>query len=355
VSGPATPPTLSLVCTVRDEADNIANLIDSMLAQSRPPDEIVINDCGSRDATAAIVRAYAAREPRVRLVSGGHNIPSGRNNAIANATGPLIACTDAGLVLDRNWLARIVAPLEREHEPADILVGGFYRPDPQSTFELALAATNYRTPAEIVPARFLPSGNSMAFRKPMWAALGGFPEWADHCEDLIFDLAALRAGYRCCFVPDALVYFRPRSSFRAFARQYFFYARGDGVADLWRKRHAIRYTTYLTALLLLLAAWRYPTVRGVNIRGVNVRGVNVRGLVALLLFAAGVAYTFSPYCRLLPHLRGLPWHRQMFALALVPAIRLVGDCAKMVGYPVGVLKRIRRSGQNGSGARRDSK
>lgn len=344
MSGLATPPTLSLVCTVRDEADNIADLLDSMLTQSRPPDEIVINDCGSRDATAAIVRACAAREPRVRLVSGGHNISSGRNNAIANATGPLIACTDAGLVLDRDWLARIVAPLEREHEPAD-LVGGYYRPAPQSTFELALAATNYRTPAEIAPSRFLPSGNSMAFRKPLWVALGGFPEWVDHCEDLVFDLAALRAGYRCCFVPDALVHFRPRSSFRAFARQYFFYARGDGVADLWRKRHAIRYATYFTALLLLLAAWRYPTVRGLN----------VRGLVSLLLLVGGTSYTFSPYRRLLPHLRGLPWHRQMFALALVPAIRLVGDCAKMVGYPPGVLKRIRQSGQNGSGARRDSK
>ena len=36
---------ISLVCTVRDEADNIAALLDSMLAQTRPADEIVVNDC----------------------------------------------------------------------------------------------------------------------------------------------------------------------------------------------------------------------------------------------------------------------------------------------------------------------
>jgi len=43
---------VSIVCTVRDEADNIAALLDSMLAQTRPADEIVINDCGSHDAAS---------------------------------------------------------------------------------------------------------------------------------------------------------------------------------------------------------------------------------------------------------------------------------------------------------------
>src|SRR5215212_1995008 len=102
--------TVSLVCTVRDEADNIAALLDSMLAQSHPADEIVVNDCGSRDHTAAIVEQYSAAGHPIRLVRGGHNIPSGRNNAIRHAHGPLIACTDAGLTLDPFWLERIIAP-----------------------------------------------------------------------------------------------------------------------------------------------------------------------------------------------------------------------------------------------------
>src|SRR5919108_6175839 len=91
---------ISLVCTVRDEADNIAALLDSMLRQVRPADEIVVNDCGSRDATAAIVGRYIAAGHPIRLVRGGHNIASGRNNAIRHASSALIACTDAGLTLD---------------------------------------------------------------------------------------------------------------------------------------------------------------------------------------------------------------------------------------------------------------
>jgi GT2 family glycosyltransferase len=270
------------------------------------------------------VCAYAVRDPRIKLVSGGHNISSGRNNAIAHAAGPIIASTDAGLVLAEEWLARIVAPLEEGRAEQ---VGGFFRPAPHSLFELALGATNYRHANEIDPAAFLPSGNSMAFFKHVWAAVGGFPEWADHCEDLLFDFALQQAGYRRAFAADALVYFRPRSSLRAFARQYFFYARGDGVGGLWLRRHMLRYAVYGT-LTLLLAAWvRWPALRW---------------LVALLLVAGVAGYTRRPYARLWTQSRHLLLYERGYVLALVPLIRLVGDCAKMVGYPVGVLRRFVR-------------
>jgi GT2 family glycosyltransferase len=312
--------TVSLICTVRDEADNIAALLDSMLAQRRPPDEIVINDCGSEDETADIVRRYAEHDRRIRLVFGGYNISSGRNSAIAAATSELIASTDAGLVLDPGWLEHIIAPLEAGE--AD-LVGGFFRPAPRSMFELALGATNYRHAAEIDPQYFLPFGKSMAFRKQVWAQVGCFQEWSDHCEDILFDIAVERVGYRRVFVPEALVHFRPRSSLWAFARQYFYYARGDGFAGLWPRRHAIRYGTYLALLLLLETARRVPAARLP---------------MGALLGAGAAAYTHRPYRRLWPQLESLPLSRRAYALALVPIIRLVGDCAKMVGYPVGLAR-----------------
>jgi glycosyltransferase involved in cell wall biosynthesis len=312
-------PRVSLVCTVRDEADNIAALLDSMLAQTRPPDEIVVNDCNSRDGTAGVVERYIAAGHPVRLVRGGHNIPSGRNNAIRHAHGPLIACTDAGLTLDSHWLERIIAPIECG--AADI-TGGFFRAAPRSLFELALGATNYRDAAEIDPAGFLPFGKSVAFRKDAWQRVGGYPEWASHCEDLLFALALQRAGCRFAFAPDALVLFRPRSSPQAFARQYFLYARGDGVANLWPRRHAIRYVTYIIAVLLLIAARRWPWLLG-------------------LLGIGGLAYTRAPLRRLRARAPALPPRDLAAAAALIPLIRVIGDLAKMAGYPVGVLRRVR--------------
>ena len=310
---------VSIVCTVRDEADNIAALLDSMLAQTHPADEIVINDCGSRDATPAIVTRYIAAGHRIRLIYGGHNIPSGRNNAIAHADAPIIACTDAGLTLDPRWLERIVAPIECG---AAELVGGFFRPEPRSLFELVLGATNYREPQEIDPATFLPFGKSVAFRKDAWARVGGYPEWASHCEDILFDLALRRTGARCVFAPDALVLFQPRGSLRSFARQYFLYARGDGVANVWPRRHAIRYVIYIVATALLLGAHRRPW------------------LLALAL-PGGLAYSRAPLRRLHARAPALAPRELLAAAALIPIIRLVGDLAKMLGYPAGVWCRWR--------------
>ena len=311
---------ISIVCTAKNEEDNIATLIESMLGQSLRPDEIVINDNNSTDGTAAIVQRYHDAGRPVRLVRGGHNIPSGRNNAIHHATGDIIACTDAGLLLDRHWLQRITAPL-RENT-ADI-VAGFFHPLPRSIFEHAIGCTNYPDVGEVNHAAFLPFGKSVAFRKHNWEVVDGYPEWASHCEDVLFDTAMLTSGARLAFAGTALVHFRPRESLRAFFWQYYFYARGDAVAGLWPRRHLVRYGTYVTAVLLALVGW-----------------------AGWLLLAAGMcAYSLRPWQRIVRRRgEGYTLVQSILAGALVPVIRITGDIAKMIGYPAGWLRLWRTPG-----------
>lgn len=309
---------VSLVATVRDEADTIADLLNSILIQTRLPDEVVINDCGSVDDTMEIVAQYEGRLP-LRTTAGGENIPQGRNRAIRAAQGPLIACTDAGLRLDRRWLAEIVAPLERGE--AD-LVAGFFRADPRSLFEQVLGAMAYPRLGEIAPERFLPAGQSMAFTRAGWEAVGGFPEALPYCEDLVFTQQVLQAGFRKVFVPEAIVHFRPRSSLGAFFRQYRNYAYGDGLAGLWPWRHALRYSSYLLGSGLLVAGAWWPPLWG-------------------FLLAGGLGYLWPYFRRVGAILGDLPPGRRIQALSLVPLLRLVGDGAKMVGYPWGRWDRRR--------------
>lgn len=315
---------VSLIATVKNEADTIAALLDSMLAQTRMPDEIVINDNGSSDTTVAVVERYIADGHPIRLVHGGSNIPSGRNNAIHHARGPLIASCDAGLTLPPHWLATIITPLEQG--VADV-VGGFYQPAPRSVWELALGATNFPDGHEVDPATFLPAGQSVAFTKAAWASAGGYPEWADTCEDLLFDLTLRRQGARFVFAPDAAVQFRPRESARAYFKQYFTYARGDGVGQLFGRRHAIRYGSYI-ALVALLTLVRQRRLSSWT--------------VAPLLLAGVTYHTYKPYRRLWQRGRALPLSQRLLACALVPLQRLIGDIAKMLGYPVGLWRRRTR-------------
>ena len=62
----------------------------------------------------------------------------------------------------------------------------------------------------------------------------------------------------------------------------------------------------------------------------------------LTLGAGGIVYLWTPYRRLLPDLGNMALVKQLRALALVPIIRIVGDVAKMCGYPVGLAWRLRR-------------
>ncbi len=305
----------ALILTVLNEAATLNALLDSVAQQCVPPDEVVVVDGGSNDGTLQALRSWSGQLPLRVLEAPGANIARGRNVAIAATTAELLAVTDAGVRLETDWLERLHERLTPEVE----VVSGFFRADARTTFERALGATTLPHAKDVAPEKFLPSSRSVLFRRRAWERVGGYPEWLDYCEDLVFDLSLRRAGCRFAFAPDAIAWFRPRQTLRAFFRQYFLYARGDGKADLWRVRHAIRYATYLLAATILM---RFRRLWWLMVPGV-------------------VAYTRRPYQRL--NFDGLAPQQMAMAVVLVPVIRLTGDAAKMLGYPVGVLWRLRRT------------
>lgn len=316
------PLKVSVIITVLNEEASIGGLIDSLATQTRPPDEVVIADGGSADHT--VERIFAANGDRLNiqlLQLPGTNIAEGRNAAIARATGEVIAVTDAGVRLKPDWLEQLTGPMERRRGRIDA-VSGFFEPDPTSAFELAMGSTVLPNRDEINPARFLPSSRSVAFTKEAWRKAGGYPEWLDYCEDVVFDMALRGGGVTFGWAPHAVAMFRPRSSLAAFWRQYFRYARGDGKAGLWPERHAIRYISYAGGLAILMAS-------------------RERTWLAVPLAVATAMHLRAPYRRLLPRLPGWATRQQLEAIAWVPVIRLVGDLAKMAGYPMGVLWRLR--------------
>jgi glycosyltransferase involved in cell wall biosynthesis len=365
---------VSVICTVLNEQDAVVRLLDSLVAQTRPPDEVVIVDGGSRDGTQAAVMGYAGRLPLKLQEARGANISRGRNLAIAAAAGPLIASTDAGVRLSPQWLEKLTAPwsavpaqgnrtiggigdvtgakatggagtdMRHDANAIPLAAAGFFVADAKGVFQTAMAATVLPLVDEIDPSRFLPSSRSVAFTKDAWAHAGGYPEWLDYCEDLLFDFAVneQRPDQPTAFAwaPEAVVHFRPRTSLRQFWTQYYRYARGDGKADLWRKRHAVRYVTYFVLL---------PALLGHAFFGFFARWLGWLGLIAGIIL-----YCRRPWQRLAVLGRDLSPGQWLSAAAFVPLIRIVGDLAKMAGYPPGVWWRLQRNRAGVPGAQVES-
>jgi glycosyltransferase involved in cell wall biosynthesis len=320
---------VSVISTVLNEAQSLPRLLDSLAVQIRVPDEVVICDGGSSDDTLRLLEAESRFPLRV-VQQPGANISQGRNAAIRITEGDVIAVTDAGVHLSPQWLEKITAPFENETVQA---VAGTFVPAPQTIFETAMGATVIPDLQELMDTdRYPPSSRSVAFRRSAWEAVGGYPEWIDYCEDVIFDLR-LRARFgRFVFAPEAVVAFRPRPDLGAFWRQYYLYARGDGKANLWPRQHLARYTSFLLGPVLLttgllLRSWLLVLVAPLPLLGV----VALRSL--------------KPWRRLARVWGNLSFAQKLQAVLWVPVIRLLGDVAKLFGYPAGMLWRWRHRTQ----------
>ena len=109
---------VSVLVPARDEAHRITPTVRSLLAQRGVPDlEILVLDDGSTDGTAAVVRAAAAGDPRLRVLTGRPPAPGlpGKPHACAQlaaaAGGRVLVLVDADVVLAPEAVAASVAVL----------------------------------------------------------------------------------------------------------------------------------------------------------------------------------------------------------------------------------------------------
>lgn len=302
---------VSLVSTVKDVGPaGMREFLESLRAQTRPPDETIIVDGGSTDGTLEVLRAA----PEVTVISEpGANISRGRNVAIAAAAHDVIAVTDADCVLAGDWLERLLAPIERGADVA----AGFYRALGDSLFQVSTAAVSVREPEEVGPG-WMPSSRSIAFRRDAYEAAGGYPEWLAIGEDMYFDHQLVSTGARMDTAVDAVVGWRVRPTLAATWRQYAGYAEGDAAAGLYPERHFLRFAVYSIGTLAVAR--------------------KSRPLLALAAIGA-VAYATRPVSRAWRRLEGRDAERAA-SVATVPAAMAFVDAAKMWGYARGLARRV---------------
>lgn len=309
---------LSLITTVLNEENSIIDFLNSVKNQTRLPDELIIVDGGSTDNTVSLVKNFLSKNKviPIKTIEKKGNRSIGRNTAIKNSTGDIIADSDAGCILDKNWLMNLINPFK--NNGVDVSAG-FYRPRTNSIFEKSLSTYTCVMPDKVDPQKFLPSSRSIAFRKSAWEKVHGYPEELDTCEDLVFAKKLKHAGLKFHFVKNAIVYWPQRKNIFQAGKQFFNYAVGDGQALYIRPQTPFLFARYILGAVLVITYF---------ITKSTLLLFSICFLVVLyLVWAIWKNYKYVKHPK---------------AFLYLPLLQILSDLSVIAGMGIGFLKRFSR-------------
>jgi glycosyltransferase involved in cell wall biosynthesis len=263
---------VSVCLTVLNEERSIEKLIFSLLNQSKKPDEIVIVDGGSSDATLSVInnfqKSVSNTKTNLKIISKKCTRAEGRNLSVKNASNKIIAITDADCIAKKDWLEKITKPFKGK----DVnIVAGFYNMVTKTDFQKAESVFLGVMPSDFDDNRFLPSTRSMAFRKSAWERVGGFPETGNNsAEDTDFNYKAVKMGLKFARVKSARVEWSIPNNLADFAKKIHNYAKWDAqYGILWHPTQKLsshniksifKLFRYLLGFLLLVIGLVKPIV-----------------------------------------------------------------------------------------------
>lgn len=311
---------VSVCITVFNEEGSIAELLDSLLSQTKKPNEIVVVDGGSIDRTVEIIRHFQKRNKRIKLLVEKCSRSKGRNLGVEVARNNIIAMTDADCVAEKHWLERITAPFK--YKEVDI-VAGFYKMKGETAFQKAESIFLGITPSKF-DVNFLPSTRSIAFRKEFWEKIGGFPEKdVNSAEDTDFNYKAVKAGAKIARVKNARVEWSIPRAYRGLIDKFYSYAKWDAKSGIWwhpvqrYASHNIKvvliFVRYIIGFMMAIFAFRYPPLWSI--------------LVISLIF-----YIFWAFRKVFIEFRD--WRAGLWGII----IQFISDFAVMWGFTAGIIK-----------------
>jgi succinoglycan biosynthesis protein ExoA len=224
--GSAHQPGVSVIMPVRHEGSRLPEVLAAVQAQDCL--EILVAVGPSRDGTEQIVRAAAARDPRLRVLPNPEGIVStGLNRAIRVARGRQVVRIDGHCLVPPGFVAHLRATAARTGASC---VGPRLRTVGAGLVQEGIAAA-MSSPFGVGAARFRTSDTSgyvdtVAFGLYETAALlllGGFREDLVRNQDDELNARLRRAGGTVYLDADVCVDYYPRATFRGLARQYYEY------------------------------------------------------------------------------------------------------------------------------------
>lgn len=205
----------SVIITVRNEEDNIADLLDSLVRQEVDK-EIIIVDSESRDRTEEIVRGYAERYDYIHLLVQKCKRGEGRNIGIAMAKGDVFVFIDGDCIADTAWLKEVGQSMEKHDvcagKTVDIGQGPYINLERVELYRKGLDVT-------------YPSCN-LAYKRRVTERIGLFDRWFITAEDIDLNIRAVDSHFAIAYNDRAIVYHKTRENLYSFSKQAFWNGAG---------------------------------------------------------------------------------------------------------------------------------
>jgi len=210
-------PSVALIIRCFNEEKHIGRLLTGAARQTRPPDEVIVVDSGSTDATLAIAQAFNVTA--VSISPEDFSFGRALNLGVQAASGHdicLFASAHVYPVYD-TWVEHLVTPFER---PEVALAYGRQETPPRGRYSEARLLGQW-FPASSVSRQGHPFCNNAnaAIRRRVWADLP-YDEDLTGLEDLDWAKRAMQRGHSISYVAEAPVVHVHEEPFSAVVNRY---------------------------------------------------------------------------------------------------------------------------------------
>jgi len=193
--------TISVVIPVYNSSEYIARTIESVLAQTHKPDEIIVVDNNSTDGTIEIIKQYPVTLLQENEVRSSY---AARNKGIDHARSEIIAFIDADCIAADNWLKEGVTALQSGS--AD-LAGGkveFFFTGRKTTAQIWDSLAYLNVKSNIEKESSAPTAN-LFVKSAVFEKIGDFDQNVRSGGDFLWTKKAVDSGYSLKYAPKAIV------------------------------------------------------------------------------------------------------------------------------------------------------
>ena len=288
---------ISVIIPNWNGAHHLPTCLESLRSQTLREFEVIVADNGSIDGSLELL---ARDYPEVRVLALGENRGfAGACNAGMKATqGTYVALLNNDAEADPGWLSEVVAAFQR-HPEAGLVASKMLLFERRNTFHTA--GDFYRVDGipgnrgvwqkdegqyEHEETVFSACGGSAAYRRTMLDQVGLLDEdFFFSCEDVDLAWRAQLAGWRCVYVPRAIVYHKLSATGGGVTASFFdgrnfiYLLVKDYPSDLWKIHRRAILRAQLGLAQEALQAWRGAAARG-RLRGML---TGIAGIPRMLL------------------------------------------------------------------------